>query len=107
MTTYNITLPDDVAEIVKEKAAAGGYESATDYLQALIAQMLDQQARVRLETMLIEGLESGPPIEVRPEFWERKKQELLREYHDARPWFRVRNSESTACGPSGLASIAI
>ena len=81
METYNITLPDDVAEIVKEKAVEGGFTSPTDFLQAWIANTLDQQARDRLEAMLIEGLESGPPIEATEEFWREFKEELNKNHH--------------------------
>ena len=80
METYSITLPDHVAEIVKDNAAERGFASPTDYLQALITNTLDQQARDRLESMLIEGLESGPPIEATEEFWREFKKELNQNY---------------------------
>lgn len=82
METYSITLPDDVSEIVKEKAAESGFTSPTDFLQAFITNTLDRQARDRLEAMLLEGVESGPPIEATEEFWKQKKERLVREYHE-------------------------
>jgi antitoxin ParD1/3/4 len=78
--TFNITLPDDVAEIVKERAAERGFVSETDFLQALVTRALDQEDRDQLEAMLIEGLESGPPIEATEEFWREFKQELNLNY---------------------------
>ncbi len=78
MVTFNITLPEDVADIAKEKAAAGGFANTADYLQAMVTNTLDQQSRERLEDLLIEGLESSPPIEVTDEYWQQKKQDLIR-----------------------------
>ena len=33
-------------------------------------------AEVRLDALLLEGLDSGEPIPVTPEYWERKKRRL-------------------------------
>jgi antitoxin ParD1/3/4 len=41
---------------------------------------LDDQKRkseARLEALLLEGLNSGPPVEITPEYWERKQQDFM------------------------------
>ncbi len=37
---------------------------------------LDRGTLARIDRKLLAGLESGEPIEVTPEYWEKKKQEL-------------------------------
>ncbi|MHB1035449.1 MAG: hypothetical protein ACYC35_20155 [Pirellulales bacterium] len=37
----------------------------------------ERAAEERLESLLLEGLESGEPLEVSDEWWDRKKAELL------------------------------
>jgi len=39
----------------------------------------------RLERLLLEGLEGGEPILLTPEFWERKKQELIARAEQLKP----------------------
>jgi antitoxin ParD1/3/4 len=36
------------------------------------------RAQARLEALLLEGLDSGEPVEVTPEFWEECRRELKR-----------------------------
>jgi antitoxin ParD1/3/4 len=81
METFRITLADDIAELVYTRAVERGYPSPADYLQALITSALDQEDRDRLEAMLIEGLESGPPLEGTDKFWGEFKEELNKSYH--------------------------
>jgi len=38
----------------------------------------------RLEKLLIEGLDSGEPIEVTPEYWERKRRKLVARVQEMR-----------------------
>ncbi len=96
METYSITVPDDVAEIVKEKAANRGFHSPADFLQALIASALDQEDRDRLEAMLIEGLESGPPIEATEKFWREFKDELNLNHHSCESLTRSQRHSARA-----------
>jgi antitoxin ParD1/3/4 len=35
----------------------------------------------KLEALLLEGLESGKPLEITPEYWEKKRRQLI-ERHD-------------------------
>lgn len=46
---------------------------------------VDRIAQERLERLLLEGSESGDPIQLTPEFWERKKQELITRAEQTKP----------------------
>ena len=76
MTTMNISLPDALKAFVDGQIAKGGYSSASEYIRELIRHAEKQAAQERLEAARLEGLESGEPIPVTPEFWEERRREL-------------------------------
>lgn len=78
MTTMNISLPDEMKAFVEEQIQQGGYSTASEYLRDLIRDAQKRAAQDRLETLLLEGLDSGPGVEVTPEFWEEAHRELER-----------------------------
>ncbi len=47
------------------------------YLRELLRQDQKQRAEQKLEALLLEGLNSGDPIEITPEYWERKRAQLV------------------------------
>ncbi len=76
MTTMNISLPDALKAFVDEQIANGGYSTASEYVRELIRHAQKQAAQERLEAALLDGLDSGEPIPVTPEFWENRRKEL-------------------------------
>jgi len=67
METIVISLPDSQRVYVEEQIRLGGYNNASEYFSFLVER--ERQARQRLETMLIEGIESGPAEPMRAEDW--------------------------------------
>jgi len=47
------------------------------YLRELLRQDQKQRAEQKLEALLLEGLNSGDPIEITPEYWERQRAQLV------------------------------
>ena len=76
MTSMNVSLPEQLRAFVSERAV-GRYGSASEYIRELIREDQRCAEQEKLEALLIQGLESGDPIEVSPELWERKRKELL------------------------------
>jgi antitoxin ParD1/3/4 len=76
MTSLNISLPEPLRAFVDEKVKTGGYGTASEYIRDLIRQDQDRVAEERLEALLIEGLDSGDPVEVTPGFWNQLRAEL-------------------------------
>ncbi len=73
----NIALPDQMLAFVEEQATAAGFNTASEYVYQLILreqERLFQQKRV--ESLLLEGLESGEPIEATDDWWEQKRAQL-------------------------------
>jgi antitoxin ParD1/3/4 len=77
MTSLNISLPQSLKDYVEDQVQQGGFSTPSEYLRGLVLEDQERKAEQRLEALLLEGIESGVPVEVGPEFWERKRQALI------------------------------
>ena len=59
MATVNISLPDALRSFIEERVAAGGYKSASEYVQELIEREVD---RIHLRNKLLEGGSSAKAV---------------------------------------------
>ena len=75
--SVHFSLPAPMRRWIEEQIQAGRYGNVSEYIRELIRRDQDRAAEARLEQLLLAGLESGETVEFTPEFWERKKQELL------------------------------
>ena len=83
-----IALPESLEPIVRQRVEEGGYDSAEEYVRALILadqepnpewQSLTDEERqevARINKMLLMSLDSGPPLEADEAYWEAKRQRL-------------------------------
>jgi len=80
----NISLPDQVQTFVEERAIAAGFNSANEYVYHLIVREQEHIAQQeRIESLLIEGLESGEPIEVTDDWWEQRRTQLVERFQQS------------------------
>jgi Arc/MetJ-type ribon-helix-helix transcriptional regulator len=63
-----ISLPDALRQVVEKQAAQAGYPNVSAYVEALIEDEL-RRSEGQTEAKLIEGIDSGPPIEADDAFW--------------------------------------
>ncbi|MBP0027307.1 hypothetical protein [Roseofilum sp. Guam] len=77
MTHLNLTLPESINNFVCQQSTKEGYSNANDYILSLITQAQKQAEQRYLEQLLLEGLNSGTPIEVTDEWWEKKRNQLV------------------------------
>jgi hypothetical protein len=68
-----ITIDPKLEARLRERAEAEGLTVAA-YVERLVN--ADQGAEEELESIALEGLNSGDPIEVRPGYWEEKHRRL-------------------------------
>lgn len=78
MTNLTISLSDEMHTFVEKQAASAGYDTVSDYLQALVRAEQKRKAQERLEELLLEGLESGPATPMTTEDWD----EMRRRYDE-------------------------
>ena len=72
----NISLPDLITEFVDKQVRYGGFGTAGEHVSELV--LRDQKAcsEARLESLLLEGMESGEPIPWNAEYRETLRDEL-------------------------------
>ncbi|MBK9383288.1 MAG: type II toxin-antitoxin system ParD family antitoxin [Planctomycetes bacterium] len=71
----HLSLPTELESFVEETSRAAGV-APEEFVRRLIREDRERRAeQERLEALLLEGLNSGPGIEVTPEFWQRKDRE--------------------------------
>jgi antitoxin ParD1/3/4 len=70
MKSMNISLPDTMRDYIEEQVAQGGYSSVSEYFRELVRQDQKHRANERLQTMLLEGLNSGNATEITAQDWE-------------------------------------
>jgi antitoxin ParD1/3/4 len=80
MTSMNFSLPEPMRQWVEAQVAAGEYGNVSEYMRELIRRDQREKAQRKLEELLLAGLQSGDPIEVTPEYWEKKRKTLLEKY---------------------------
>jgi antitoxin ParD1/3/4 len=85
MTTMNVSLPEAMKEFVEEQVAKGGYETASEYVRALIREAQIRAAKEDLDAKLLEGLESGPATPMSKADWDELKR---------RVWEREQNGQN-------------
>jgi len=64
--TMNISLPEGMSNFVQTRVENEQYATTSAYIQTLIRADQKKTAQERLELLLLEGLDSGEPIEVTP-----------------------------------------
>ena len=72
----NVSLPEDLKHYV-EAQIKSGYSTPSEYVRELIRADQKRRAKEKLDTLLLEGLNSGDPIPVDADFWNDLKQEAL------------------------------
>jgi len=80
MTTLNISLPESIQAFIEQQVAKGDYRTVNESILHLIRQ---EQAKIaRVESLLLDGLDSGEPMEVTDEWWEKKRAQLVQGLQD-------------------------
>ena len=69
-TTMNISLPETLKEYVRDRVAEGIYSNPSDYIRALIRTDMKRHSQEHLESMMLEGINSGPATEMTCADWD-------------------------------------
>lgn len=91
MSTIQVSLPDAMRTFVEEQSAREGHPSVSDYLQAMIQQAQDREARREVEAKLLDAIASGPATPMTREDWD----DIRREVHQ-----RHAERQGTKNGPT-------
>jgi len=78
MTTITISLPESLKTFIDEQLATKGYGNVSEYFRSLLRAAQQQEAEVKLEMLLAEGLATGgEDIPLTREFWKDLKAEAM------------------------------
>ena len=80
MSNLHLELSDDARSFVDEQVATGRFADAGEFVANLIDQARQHAAHAQVEKLLLEGLDSGPGIEVTPDWWRQKAEDWQRKY---------------------------
>jgi antitoxin ParD1/3/4 len=83
METMNIALPEAMKNFALSQVEERGYSSVSEYIRDLIRADQKRKVEQRIDTLLLEGLDSGKPIPATPEYWEAKKYRLTERLGEA------------------------
>jgi antitoxin ParD1/3/4 len=83
MTTMNISLPDSMRTFIEQKIAQGGYSTASEYIRQLVRDDQKRAAQERLEALLLEGIDSGPPHEMTAGDWEELRRRVWQRHAES------------------------
>ena len=78
MKTMNVSIPEPMKEYVERRVTSGEYSSVSEYIRALVRDDRDRKAREKLEGLLLEGVNSGPPVRASANYWDKKRRQLVR-----------------------------
>ena len=81
MTSLNISLPQPLKDFVEERVKEGGFSPPSEYVRELLREDQQRRAEEKLEALLLESLNSGKPIKITPEYWEKKRQQLIKRHN--------------------------
>ncbi|NJL91810.1 MAG: type II toxin-antitoxin system ParD family antitoxin [Coleofasciculaceae cyanobacterium SM2_1_6] len=84
MTTMNVSLPDTLRDYIEQQVKIGGYGSSSEYIRDLIRQDQKRKAQEHLQTLLLEGLDSGEALPMSDRDWTEIRQavqEKLQQQH--------------------------
>ena len=70
ITTMNVSLTGKLKDHVQERVADGSYTSVSDYVRDLIRVDMKRKSQEHLESMLLDGINSGPATEMTRADWD-------------------------------------
>ena len=76
MASLQLNIPDPIKATAEARAKAAGFASLDEYIASLIESDQAQPVDEELEAELLKGLDSGPPTDVTPKFWEDLKRRV-------------------------------
>lgn len=85
MTSLNVSLPKPLKDYIEGRVSEGGYSTPSEYVRALIREDRKRRGQQKLESLLLEGLASGPGIKVDAAYWAKKHRQLRAKFANKSP----------------------
>ena len=76
MPTLSLTLSESQEEFVQAQVLEGGHASPHDYVLSLLQEAQQQEEWAKVKELVLEGLNSGPPVVADEAYWEERRRRL-------------------------------
>jgi antitoxin ParD1/3/4 len=73
----NVSVPDQMKAYIDERLKGGDFSTTSEYVRSLVREDQQRRIRERIDALLLQGLDSGEPVEVTDEYLQSKRAELL------------------------------
>lgn len=77
MKHLSVPVSDELNETIRKRMTEGGFGSMAEYLRHAVRQDLERTEQARLERLLLEGLESGEPVEMTDDWLQQRRNTLV------------------------------
>ncbi len=74
--SLNISLTDPAKSFVEAEVAAGGYDTASDFVVSVLIDFQRRKGAAKLAQRIADGLNSGPSIKANEEFWDGVRRDI-------------------------------
>ena len=74
MTSLTISLPESVRDYIASYIQNGDFSTPSDYLRSLVREEQKRHEEAKLESMLLEALNTEGAIEMTSQYWQTKRQ---------------------------------
>jgi len=82
MATITISLPSKLKTYIDDQVSREGFGTVSEYVRSIIREDQKQKAQMRLEALLMEGLESGPATPMTDQDWVDIRREVHRRHEE-------------------------
>lgn len=80
MQTMNISLPEQLKEFIDQQVGSGRYSSVSEYVRDLVRDDEKRKTQDKLESMLLEGIQSGAATELARADWLEIRREAMAQW---------------------------
>ena len=77
MPNVTISLPETLKDFVEQQMTSRGFGNVSEYFRTLLREAQERERDLRLEELLLEGLNSGEDIPLDDKFWKDLRAEAL------------------------------
>ena len=76
MASLHVSLSDEMRSFVDHQVQSGSYHNHSEYVRDLIRHDQERQAQKRVDSLLLEGLQSGEPVPLSKNDWQEIRDEV-------------------------------
>ena len=84
MKHLSVPVSDEFDETIRRRMVEGGFGSMAEYLRHTVRQDLERADEAKLERLLLDGFESGEPVEMTDEWIQERRRVLTDRISDRR-----------------------